>query len=193
MVKREIVVFLALAGGLAACHGRDYWVDRLQGVPLYQRADKLRSSGPCASMVPMEFGRSFPVPVRGGKFKVLYYPLERIPSKVQVLTPIFEGLFSMASTEGDACVRITTGTVESLGLAVPPGVSMTTYYHHEARLYESLGRVSDRYSRGGVVDEGDRRVMADFVESFQAIAEPGLRSSYYNLNPDFWNWLGVRS
>jgi len=188
-IQRAAVPILA-AGLLAACGGSVDWVERLQADPLYQRAEKVRESASCASLVPMEFGRSLPVPVREGNggFKVLFYPLVSSPSKAEVLTPAVEAVFAR-SPGTDRCARIGSGTPKPLGPAVPAGLSMRGYYRAQTRLFSSLDRAAALYLEEGSPAASDKAVLADFLDAFQSLAEPGLLPDYYRLNPDFWEWL----
>jgi len=34
-----------------------------------------------------------------------------------------------------------------------------------------------------------RKELPNFMDNFLFTSEPGLKQFYYQLNPDFWNWL----
>jgi hypothetical protein len=182
-------VLLALAAALCACgDGASEWIGKLQAEPLYKRAETLRSSPACAA-VPVEFGRTLPVPRRASGFSALFYPLQIAPSKSEALTPQYRVDFEAdAAARPDRCAKIGSGAPASLGPAVPPGVSNKEYYRAAARVYAALPRVAELY-RGGAAAPADRDALAGFYDAFSEIAEPGLGPNYYALNPDFWEWL----
>ena len=189
-MKRALL--LALAAGFAGCKGSAYWSDRLDAEPLYQRARALRQSPTCLKLVPLEFGDTYPVPVRDaarGHFEVLFYPVNARPSKCTLATPLFSGRFESAAPAADRCVRLAQGEVDSLGPCRPGGLSMAGTFKAEARLFQTLDRGAALYLKGEVPSPRDRRALGDFVDSFHALAEPGLLPFYYRQNPDFWEWL----
>jgi hypothetical protein len=186
--RASLLLGLALA---AACRGTDYWVDKVQADPLYRRAEALRRAPACAALVPMEFGRTFPVPARGAgeSFTVLFYPLDAEPGRAAVLTPVFTGRFARAAGGPDDCARLpAAGPERDLGPAVPAGLSVTAYYRAEARLFSALDRAATLYFSGPAA-AGDKAALADFANAFETLAEPGLLADYYRENPDFWEWL----
>lgn len=193
MIKRGALLALASVAALAACKGSVDWVAKLQADPLYQRAEKLRDAPSCSKTVPMEFGRSFPVPLPGldGKFQVLYYPTVTSPGKSEVMSPRFAGTFTRGDAAADACSALPAelGRPSSHGPAVPAGVSMKEYYRAEATLFASLDKASALYAKGGAPSAEDKKALGDFMEAFTTLAEPGLKADYYRVNPDFWEWL----
>ena len=188
MPVRRLAALLLAGGLLAACKDSGDEADRLQADPLYQRVEKVRESASCAVLVPMEFGRSLPVPAREGGFKLLFYPLVTAPGKAEVLSPAFEAAFARPGGE-DLCARIGSGKPRSLGQAVPAGLSQKDYYRAEMRLFSALGRTAELYLKGGALAAADKQAPADFLDAFQTLAEPGLLPDYYRLSPDFWEWL----
>jgi hypothetical protein len=176
----------------AACKGADYFTARLQADPLYQRADQVRSSPSCSKMIPMEFGRTFPVPDRGPakQFEVLYYPLLTKPGKSEALSPLFQARFARDNAAADACAPLAGATPpHSVGAPVPAGLSMKAYYKADAALFASLDKTAALYFAGGSPAAADKAVLGDYVDAFTTLAEPGLLPDYYRQNPDFWEWL----
>lgn len=185
-LRRAAVLSVGLA---AACRGASAWQARLQAEPLYQRSQKLRESAACAKLVPMEFGETLPVPVEGGRFKVLFYPLFAAPGKSEALSPAFEGAFAPGDAGRDVCAPLKENAPSSRGPAVPAGTSQTAYYRAEASFYASLAGAAELYAKGASAQDADKRKLGEFVDSFLAIAEPGLLPDYYRVNPGFWEWL----
>ena len=192
MASLKPAVLLALGAALAACKGSEYWSDRLEANPLYQRAKAVRQCPTCANLVPIEFGRSFPVPVRDkslGHFEVLFYPTSASPSKCTMAAPLFSGQFAPGAPDADRCASLGASPADSLGPCRPSGLSLAKTYQTELRLFESLDRAAALYLKGDAPGPQDRKVLADYVDSFQLLAEPGLLPYYYRQSPDFWEWL----
>lgn len=190
--RRLLAPVLALSAAFAAaCKGSDYWADRLGREPLYRRAEKVVESPSCSAMIPMEFGRSLPVPVRDAprRFEVLYYPLTVAPGRSEARSPVFAARFSGETPAADVCRRLTNPGHDSLGPAVPPGLSNKEYYRAEAKLFSELDRVSALYLAGGTPAPADKAALAEYADAFLTLAEPGLLPDYYRANPDFWEWL----
>jgi hypothetical protein len=191
-LSRLAPVALTLAAGLmTACKGTDYWLDQVRADPLYQRAEKVVISPSCSGLVPMEFGRSFPVPVRDAQkqFEILFYPLSVAPGKSEVFSPVFEAHFARDTAAADVCLRLPKAEARSLGAAVPAGLSNKAYYRAEATLFASLDRTAAVYFAGGASAPADKAALGEFIDAFLTLAEPGLRPDYYRINPDFWEWL----
>jgi hypothetical protein len=194
MSRPRFARFAALAAAAvfaAACKGTDYWTARLKSDPLYRRSEKVRDSASCSALIPMEFGRSFPVPVRDGRprFEVLFYPLIVSPGKSEAMTPVFEAHFARDTAEADVCASRPAAAPRSLGAPVPAGLSMKAYYGADAALYASLDKTAELYFAGGAKTPADKAILGDFVGAFTTLAEPGLLPDYYRVNPDFWEWL----
>ncbi len=190
MISPRALAALAFAAATCAC-GRPHedWVGRLQANDLYRRADAVRESPSCSKVLPTESGRTLPVPERAGGYAVLFYPVSVSPDRSDVSTPRYRAVFAPAATPaGDRCEPFNNGASRMLGPAVPPGVSNEDYYRAEARVFESLPRVSALYGAGAVAP-ADRPTLTKFFDAFTTIAEPGLAAYYYRLNPDFWEWL----
>jgi len=137
----------------------------------------------------MEFGQTVPVPVKGGRFKVLFYPLTFSPGKSEAMPAAIEGIFSAASDAPDSCAALPKASTGSAGPAVPPGTSQAAYYRAEEALYAGLPKAGELYAKDAVPSEADKRLLADYLDAFNAIAEPGLLPDYYRAEPGFWEWL----
>jgi hypothetical protein len=190
-LRRRAAALAVFAGLCAACKGTDYWTSRLQSDQLYQRADQVRAGASCSKLIPMEFGRSFPVPVPGTtkRFRLLFYPLFISPGKSEAMTPAFEADFTSDAPDADECRAFGGPSAHSIGRAVPAGLSMKAYYKAAATLYGSLDKTASLYLAGGSPAAADKAVLGGFVDAFAALAEPGLLTDYYRINPDFWEWL----
>lgn len=183
---RRLAPALLAAAALAACAKTD-WSAKLQADPLLQRADALRASATCGALVPMEFGWTIPVPARDGGYKVLFYPLSSSPGRSEAFSPVVEGVLPPAG-EG-TCAKIAGAKPESRGPAVPPALAGAEYDRRQAAVYGALEAVAGAYRRGGASSPDEKKVLAEFAESFASVAEPGLLPDYYRANPDFWEWL----
>ena len=192
MTNPRRLALLALAAALSACKGADYWTERLDADPLYRSAKAVRQAPGCLSAVPMEFGQTFPIPVREGErelFEILFYPANSSPGECTLATPIFAARFEPGSPDSARCVRLSTAPVESLGRCAPGGLSQRRYYRTAYRLFDSLESTAGLYFKGRPPGPESRKSLAEYAEAFEAIAEPGLLPFYYRRNPDFWEWL----
>ena len=193
MIRSSLRCSAALAAAVfffAACKGADYWVARLQADPLYLRAEQVRASPSCSKLVPMEFGHTFPVPVRGAKrFEILFYPLFASPGRSEAMTPAVEAYFARDTPAADACTPLPAAASRSIGAPVPAGLSMKAYYKADATLFASLDKTAALYFAGGSPFDADKAALDDSVGAFTTLAEPGLLYDYYRMNPDFWEWL----
>jgi hypothetical protein len=192
MASRAPRAALLLGAVLAAsCRGSGDGLDRLKSEPLYRRAEAVRSAPACSGLVPLEFGRTFPVPASGPgeSFTVLFYPLAEDAGRVEALTPVFEARFARAADGADSCARLNPAPApRALGPAAPAGMSNADYYRAQARLFSSLDRAAVLYFSGKPA-AADKAALADFSDAFAALAEPGLLPDYYRQNPGFWEWL----
>ena len=186
---RRAAAFAAAAALCAACKGADYWEGQLQADPLYRRAEQVRLSPSCSKLIPMEFGRTFPVPVEGKQFEVQYYPLFVSPGKSEAMSPAFSGRFARDASAADVCAPLAAAAPRSVGSPVPAGLSMKAYYKADATLFASLDKTAALYFAGGSPAAADKAVLGAFTDAFTTLAEPGLLADYYRLNPDFWEWL----
>ena len=89
----------------------------MQADPLYQLSGKVRTGPACSKLVPMEFGQTVPVPVKGGAFKILYYPTMSSPGKSEIMPPQYEGTFT-PDPDHDACAKLPAEAAVSRGPAV---------------------------------------------------------------------------
>jgi hypothetical protein len=183
---------LALAACLAACKGSSYWQERLAASGLHQRAQQVRHCADCLKSVPIEFGETYPVPVRDaqrGHFQVLYFPARFSPSHCTMASPVFAGEFSLDAAAADRCFNLQPKTIEPLGSCMPSGLSMTKVSRAEARLFESLDPAAALYFKGSPVGPQERKLLTDYIEAVETLVVPAMLPYYYRQNPDFWEWL----
>lgn len=183
---RRAAALVVLA--LCACKGSSYWLDRVQAEPLYRRAGELRDAGSCAKLVPMEFGQTMPVPVKGDAFKVLFYPIDRGTGKPQAMSPLYSGTFGRDPDIAPRCDAL-GGKAAPRGPAAAAGVSQTAYYRAELGVFASLDKAAELYGKAASPEGADKKALEQFASDFAKIAEPGLLADYYRVNPDFWEWL----
>jgi len=181
-----------LAAGLAACKGSSYWMGRLASNRLHARAQDARQCADCLKSVPIEFGETYPVPVRDGNqghFQVLYFPTRVSPSSCTMASPVFAGEFSLDAPAADRCVSLEAKSIEPLGRCMPPGLAMSQVARAQTRLFESLDPAAALYLKGAPAGPQERKLLAEYVESIQTLVVPAMLPYYYRQNPDFWEWL----
>jgi len=191
MASKRLWLLVSVAA-LAACKGSSYWMGRLAANHLRQNARALRHCPDCVKSVPIEFGETYPVPVRdgsGGHFQVLYFPAKFTPSSCTMASPVYAGEFSLDAPAANKCSSLNPKEIEPLGSCMPPGLSMTKVNRTETQLYESLEPAAALYFKGTPVGPQDRKLLGDYVDAMATLVVPGMLPYYYRQNPDFWEWL----
>lgn len=184
---------LALAFVLAACgqSARDA-EDRLHADALFRGADAVAYSPSCSQIIPLEDGRTLPVPsagVKGAAFRIAYFhPRDRMKT-YHARPPEIEASFSLDAKVPAECRALPPAPDEDLGAAVPQGVSQARYLKAMADYYAAAPEVAAAYGTGAAPTEAQRFEARGLLADFRTAAEPGLLPYYYRLNPDFWEWL----
>jgi hypothetical protein len=154
--------------------------------------ERVSRGADCTKLVPMEFGRTYPVPAPDGKpgrFQVLFYPSRFSPGDCAMASPAFAGEFSVDAPAEDRCRKLDVKELEPLGRCMPEGITMTKRSRAEAVLFESLEPAAALYAKGGEASAQDRRTLAAYVDSVETLVTPPMRAYYYRQNPAFWEWL----
>lgn len=190
MINRNIkaALFCGCVAFFSACKGSGYWMEQLDANPLHQSVIRIRASPICARLVPMEFTESLPIPAHGrdgGFFKLLFYRSIAPKNSSSALTPIFEGIFAANGPEKDGCIILSMGMINTAST----DLSLSAYYQAKTQFYASLERVAPLYFNRTTLTPQDVKTLAEFVDLFEKAAEPGLMPNYYQLNPDFWEWV----
>jgi len=169
---------------------------------LYVRAESVRWSDSCRRIVPLEAGRSFPLPgLTGGKplFRVFYFALADAgrprlhPHTARVRPPAYMAWWAADGGEsGCAPWRPDVPPPgDDTGPLLSPEAARLSAREREAErmlLYKSLEKAAVHY----FADRRDDRAMAevrDFLRRFDLLSEPGLAPYYYRLAPNFWDWI----
>jgi hypothetical protein len=192
-VKIKRTLLLLAAAALAACEGSSYWSGRLRANTLYQRTNALKISGPCAALVPLEYEYTFPVPLDPSEktLEVLFYAQtpERYAPRYEIVTPQYAAVFNLDTTSEDRCFALHPERLDELGPATPPPYFKTAYARRTFQTYDSLQKTCALYFGRQALEPKDRKILGEFADSFQKVAEPVLLPRYYRINPDFWEWL----
>lgn len=67
-------------------------------------------------------------------------------------------------------------------------LSVDEVVQKRSELFAATQQVAKAYW-SGATDETAKTLAQDFVHKFLFISEPGLRKHYYDLSPDFWQWI----
>jgi hypothetical protein len=155
----------------------------------------LSAQPPCDAIIPMEWPPSLPVPTGAGagrEFKVFFYPLGRPGAPDFVLAPRGESVFNSETGHVSSCRRL-EGQPQGLSdKRWPAGIGKLTideFILKQDRLYAASQEVAGLYAAKGVTTNETRAILRTYGGQFLEMAEPALRSYYYRLNPDFWQWL----
>lgn len=170
---------------------------------LAEAAAKVRYAETCRNRVPLEYARSYPLPlVSDGKasFRLFFYPLSskfqkgRSMPVVEVLPPAAAARFSLGASD-EACERFNVPLQLDRGVTLGPRfypevslLGMRRFDLKQAELYSLLEAAAAAYFAQETSDEA-RRTADDFFELFLVMSEPGLKPYYYYLSPDFWQWV----
>lgn len=182
---------LLLAAAAAACGRREPPAAPAPSA-LQEAARAAGSQGACATLIPLEWAPSWPVPSKqGGAFhyRVFFFGREGSPEKGFVFhTPEGEASFT---TDGRVleCRRLS-----GKASAIPPDTRFDTATLDEidvrsARLYADTEAVAALYAAGRDIGETGRARVAAFARDFAALADPAHAAAYRALDPDFWAWV----
>jgi len=198
-LTRRVAALIVLAAFAGACSK----AGEPKKAGLAEAASRVRYTATCRKMVPMEYARSYPLPLysdAGPSFRLFFYPLKTKFLKghsmpvAEVLAPIVAARFASDGT-GGSCERF------SAPLQLDPGVTLGTRFPPEAailgvRQFEmkqaELYALEEGVAAAYFVQdnsEAARQTAGDFFDLFFAISEPGLRPYYYYLSPNFWQWI----
>jgi hypothetical protein len=170
---------------------------------LVEAASQVRYTAACRKMVPMEYARSYPLPLysdAGPSFRLFFYPLKtkflkgRSMPVAEALAPVVAARFASDGT-GESCERFSAPLQldpgVTLGPRVPPEAAILGVRQFEmkqAELYALEEGVAAAYFAQDGSDAA-RQAVGDFFDLFFVISEPGLKPYYYYLSPDFWQWV----
>lgn len=196
---RLFAALLASAALLSACRK----AEEPKKTGLAEAAAKVRYAETCRNRVPLEYARSYPLPLLSdGKasFRLFFYPLRSKFQKghampvVEVLPPAAAARFSLGASDA-ACERF------NVPLQLDPGTTLGPRFYPEvkllgmrrfdlkqAELYSLLEATAAAYFAREDSEE-IRRTVDDFFELFLVMSEPSLKPYYYYLSPDFWQWV----
>ena len=151
---------------------------------------------PCASIIPVEWPATWPVPT-GGKlgreFKVLFYPMALREGGREIDAPLGEALLDADAAAGAASCRRLPGEAERLSEqrwpAALSGVGMDEFESRADRLDSWTEDVAALYAAKKPLSVEQAAKVKAYGRAFREMAEPALLEYYYRMNPDFWDWL----
>lgn len=149
------------------------------------------ASGPC-SVMPLEWAKSYPVPLSDGTLKVFFYPSFEDPQAGPVTYgPGGEGIVASSLDRFTACAKTPQAPARLADQSRPKGErgGMKAYERLTAELLDDTETATRLYASKKTLGDADRAVLARYWKEFDALAEPGLRPFYYRANPAFWDWL----
>lgn len=188
-MRRAVLVLLSLAA--AAC-GQKQAAPAPAPSALEQAARQVSGQGACATLIPLEWSPSWPVPSkRGGslRYRVFFYGREGSPAKGFLFhAPQGEADFVPGGPVLD-CRRFPGGPV-----AIPPDRRFDSLTQEEldarsTRLHADTEAVAALYASGRDIGDSGRERVAAFSRDFAALADPAHAAAYRGLDPDFWTWV----
>ena len=162
--------------------------------PLKNSVQAVASRAPCDSIIPMEWAHSFPVPTgraQGREFRVFFYPLGQPGTPGFVKSPMGEATLIMDGAIS-SCSRFPG---EPKGLAAqrwPAALSKIGMGEFSRKLdgfYGAAEKAAALYAAKPPASDETRKIIQEYRRWFNELAEPALLPYYYQLNPDFWEWL----
>jgi hypothetical protein len=152
------------------------------------------ATAPCDTVIPRQWPHSLPVPTGaagGAEFKIFFYPLGRPHTPDFVNAPLGEAVLRSDGSIS-SCQRL-PGEKKGLSSVRWPAatdkLSVDELVAELDRLYAATEEVAVLYAAKAPLTEAAKKTLQDFSRRFPDVAEPVLLSYYYQLNPDFWEWL----
>lgn len=189
MTRRAAVFAVFLAA--AAC-GKKAPPPPLPVSALEHATRLLSAQGACATVIPLQWAPSFPVPsLRGGKlhYRVFFYGYRRVPGKELVFhAPQGEAAFT---PDGGvlACRAYPGETVVIPHDARFKALTLQEIIARSSQLHSDIETVAAYYAAGRDIGETGRARVAAFARDFAGLADPAHAAAYRALDPDFWAWV----
>lgn len=159
---------------------------------LKQRIRFVKTTAPCDAIIPMEWASSLPVPLSGKtgtEFKIFFFPIANTAKGIEIYTP-----------QGEATINTESSSVSCKTTPNPAKVLSNRRWSQEASamnseqfknksdlLLDRTEKVAQAYATGK--KNVQRKLLMEYASLFKNLSEPDFLPLYYDLNPDFWNWL----
>lgn len=161
-----------------------------------------RYSAGCEKIVPMQDIAGYPIPIKTAKGEEIYqlfyfslypsYPAQAPGQEPQLLAP---GIIAELHNDGSVVCAPMTISGETAQKNYGPRytaeagkLSIGTLDSKRSDLFFATEKAAKMYFAGK--DGGEAREAAgDFFDQFTYLYEPGFQQFYYELNPDFWQWI----
>ena len=182
---------LLLAAAAAACSQKEP-APAPEPSALEQTSRVIAARGACATVIPLEWSPSFPVPSkRGGAlhYRVFFYGYERAANKGIVFH----------APQGEASFTADGRVLECRALPGEPrvipaderfaSITLENIIALGSRLHADTEAVAALYAAGRDIGETGRARVAAFARDFAALADSAHASAYRALDPDFWAWV----
>ncbi len=169
---------------------------RKPATSLHQAAGSAWFRSPCDKVVGGSWPYAFPIPSNapgGRKFKLFFYMIEGNPgSQPKVYSPGAEAELDADTGIPTYCSPWPTPAVYLPGRRWPEatkGMGVWKLEKAHAKLFDRTEMVGEIYAAKRPSNSKDAAAAKDFLDLFEKCAEPLLLPYYYDLNPDFWEWL----
>lgn len=175
---------------LAAC-SRQEPKPAPEASPFQRFVEGIGYSPACASVIPMEWSPSFPVPVLADRrlhYRVFFRGWEGNPTKgIKIRDAEGDALFGADGKVLECSQRAKRGSF--IPDAKLPTEDREAFDGRIRALYASIEEMGRLYARGVPVEGVDRARLKAFAAEFAALTPPGHAAAYRALSPDFWAWL----
>jgi len=147
--------------------------------------------------IPMEWPPSWPVPTgreKGREFSIMFYPF--VPGEGHgnhtLYNPLETAIFNTTIGSVPNCVLLKKKLKALSSKRWPEGVSRLSVKEFlvlQGRLYDATEEAAVLYANKRELTPEAKKRIQDYGILFDTMAEPALRSYYYEMNPDFWEWM----
>jgi hypothetical protein len=182
---------LLLLAAAAAC-GRKEPAPAPAPSALEQAVRRISAQGACATLIPLEWSPSWPVPSkRGGtpRYRLFFFGRDGNPQKGFTFhAPQGEADFTTDGRVLD-CRRLPGEPVAIPHDARFDAMTLDDILARSTRLYADTEAIAALYASGRDIGETGRARVAAFARDFSSLADPAHAAAYRGLDPDFWAWV----
>lgn len=162
-----------------------------------------RYSVGCDRMVPMQNIAGYPIPIKNshdeGTYQMFYFSLSQsYPAQAPGQSPVLlaPSVVAEFQLKGEAiCSPLRFGKKAVIKKDYGPRysaevdkLSIGSLDSKRNDLFLATEKVAKEYFAGGT-ESAVKTVATDFFDQFVYLSEPGFQQFYYDLNPDFWQWV----
>lgn len=166
-------------------------------------AKDARYGAGCDRMVPMQNIAGYPIPIKNSRGEETYqmfyfhiypsYPAQAPGQSPVLLAPSVVAEFQLKGEAVCSLLRFDKKAVikKDYGPRYPAEVDKLSIGSLDSKrndLFLATEKVAKEYF-AGETESAAKTAATDFFDQFVYLSEPGFQQFYYDLNPDFWQWV----